>query len=427
MKCVKGLLKYKANKLPDFTLDIVFRILTNFFSKKQITEFEELLKRSSVKKKSPQVSFPASEKEQLNSNAERKSEFNAKIELLITFASERLQSIKFIELLLYLGEICISRGELETASQIFDRTLVQVEKFPSLENIAAYSMLALGEVFSRQAHWDKSISSINQAKKLFDKHKDLRGLAKCNNLLGTIYGDRGNFKKARNSFESSLNFLNPRTDSALIGMVEMNLGILSNMQGKHDEALFYYQRALIKYDKLKDMRRISQLRHNMGMLHAQKGEYQAALKEFDGSIAIAIKADYLPDLALSYLSKAFVYAQLDDLPLAQAFADKSMDICYKINDRLSIADLYKIKGIIERKLKHYDMAESYFMTSLRINSELGNPLNQAETLFELGILYIEVKMKQKAVKQLKSALTLFKKMETAFMVKKINDLLLTIN
>ena len=425
--CVKNFHLYKAKKLLNSTLDIIFNILSNFFSKKQITEFEELLKKSSGKEKSPQSYFPTSDKEQLNSDAGQKSIFKANIELLITFASEKLDSIKFIELLLYLGETCISRGELDTASQIFERTLASVEEFPSLENIAAYSMLALGEVFSRQAQWEKSISNINLAKKLFNKHKDLRGIAKCNNLLGTIYGDRGNFKKARSSFENSLTFLNPRTDAALIGMVEMNLGILSNMQGKHDEALFFYQRAIIKYDKLKDMRRISQLRHNLGMLHAQKGEYEEALKEFDGSIAIAMKADYLPDLALSYLSKAFVYSQLDDFPLAIAFADKSMDICYKINDRLSIADLYKVKGIVERKLKHYDMAENYFMTSLRINSELGNPLNQAETLFELGILYIEVKMKQKAVKQLKSALSLFKKMETSFMVNKINKLLATLD
>ena len=425
--CVKNFHLYKAKKLLNSTLDIIFNILSNFFSKKQITEFEELLKKSSGKEKSSQSYFPTSDKEQLNSDAGQKSIFKANIELLITFASEKLDSIKFIELLLYLGETCISRGELDTASQIFERTLASVEEFPSLENIAAYSMLALGEVFSRQAQWEKSISNINLAKKLFNKHKDLRGIAKCNNLLGTIYGDRGNFKKARSSFENSLTFLNPRTDAALIGMVEMNLGILSNMQGKHDEALFFYQRAIIKYDKLKDMRRISQLRHNLGMLHAQKGEYEEALKEFDGSIAIAMKADYLPDLALSYLSKAFVYSQLDVFPLAIAFADKSMDICYKINDRLSIADLYKVKGIVERKLTHYDMAENYFMTSLRINSELGNPLNQAETLFELGILYIEVKMKQKAVKQLKSALSLFKKMETSFMVNKINELLATLD
>ena len=410
--------------MPDLNLDIINKILISFFSKKHIYEFEDLLKKSSVKTK--YRSIPQTEKAQLSSIKGQKSTFNSIIELLITFSYENLSQPKFIEMLLYLGEICIFRGELEVAGQIFERILTVIGKYSKLENIAAYSLLSLGEIYSRQAQWEKSISHINQARKLFETQKDIRGISKCNNLLGTIYGDMGKLKKARNCFENSLTFLNPLTDAGLIGTVEMNIGILCNMQGNHDEALFFYQRALIKNDKVKDMRRISQLRHNMGMLLVQKGEYETALSEFDASISIAIKANYLPDLALSYLSKSFIYSQLNDFPLAIAFADKSLDICYKLNDRLSIADIYKVKGIVERKLKHYDTAESYFRTSLRINAELGNPLNQAETLFELGILYLEEKMKQKAVKQLKSALSLFKKMETEFMVKRIKELLLTI-
>ncbi len=413
--------------MSDITLDIIQRILVNYFDKSQITEFKEVLKRASQSAKKTPRSIASPEKEQLNTKLIGDDVFLSQVDLLITFANERLQSSKLIEFLLFLGETCIAHGELNVSCRIYDNILSIVNKDKALENIAAHSLLALGEIYSRQALWEKSIDHINSAKRLFNRQKDLRGIAKCNNLLGTIYGDRGNIRKAQSCFENSLTFLDLKKDIALIGMVETNLGILNNIQGNHNEAHTFYQRALVKYSQLKDSRRICQLRHNMGMLQTQKGEFESALAEFDASIAIAIKASYLPDLALSYLSKAYIYAQMNDFPLAMAFADKSMDICHKINDRLSIADLYKIKGIVERKLKHYDLAKSYLLTSLRINIELENPLNQAESLYEMGILNLETDMKEEAAENLQSALVYFKKMRANFMVEKVKELLSVIS
>ena len=409
--------------MSESTLNIINKILGNYFDKIQIAEFQELLSKSLQAKNKFKSSAKSSNKEQLNSIIIREGSFLANVDLLITYANDKLSKQKFIELLLFLGESCISFGELYLACQIYNRILTTVGNEITFTNIAAHSLLALGEIYSRQAQWEESIKHVNKAKILFNKQKDLKGTAKCNNLLGTIYGDRGLVKKAKISFENSLTFLNPKSDIALVGMVETNLGILNTIHGEYDKALSFYQRALINYNQLKDLRRICQLRHNIGMLRTEKNEFDAALSEFDASIEIAIKAGYLPDLAVSYLSKAYIYTQLNDFPLATAFADKSLDISYKIKDRLSIADLYKIRGIIERKLKHYELAKSYFLTSIRINIELENILNQAESLFELGILYLEIGKIQEAKRKLKSALSNFKKIEAKQLVKKVNHLL----
>ena len=66
--------------------------------------------------------------------------------------------------------------------------------------------------------------------------KDNRGIAVCENFMGTIYGERGNIKKAKDHFEMSLSLLNPAKDKSLFGMLEINLGIINNIQGNYDEA-----------------------------------------------------------------------------------------------------------------------------------------------------------------------------------------------
>ena len=404
-------------------VNIIDKLLQSYFEPDQIAEYKKILSLNSVPKRPFKTSLNKPTKNQLDSEIAPSQNYHSNINFLITFAESKLGRQKFIELLLYLGEISISQGELGTGSEIYNHVLNLIKDDTKQENVAAHSLLAMGDIASRQAEWEKSIAYINKAKKLFEKQKDYKGSFRCENLLGTIAGDRGDLKKANKHFEKSFTYLRQKKDDALIGMLEINLGILNNIQGDYDSAFMYYQRALIKFEQLQNFRRITEVRHNLGMLFTEKQEYQAALAEFDLSISSALQAGYLPTLALSYLGKAFIYTQQEDYPLANAFADKAMEICFKLNDRLSIADIYKIKGIIERKVKNYKGAENYLLSSLRINEELENVLNLAETSYELGLLYLDTRKEDEANKHLKFALDYYKKQKASTMVNKIQQLL----
>ena len=73
--------------------------------------------------------------------------------------------------------------------------------------INAHAYLALGELYSRQAQWSLSFYNIKKSKTLFEKQNDFNGAAKCENLLGTIYGDLGYLKNARAHFEKGLSLI----------------------------------------------------------------------------------------------------------------------------------------------------------------------------------------------------------------------------
>src|SRR5664280_1459982 len=181
----------------------------------------------------------------------------AQIDLLITYAENKLSQNKLIQFLITLGETVKSSGEYDAALSIFDSLVRSTGNESKLSNIKINCYLAIADIYEKQAYWKESLLLVKKAKNAFRSQKDNKGIAFCENFLGTIYGERGNIKKAKSHFEKSLSLLNPAKDKALIGILEINLGILNNMQENFDEAFTYFQRALVRFEQTHDINRIA--------------------------------------------------------------------------------------------------------------------------------------------------------------------------
>ena len=400
-----------------FILQKIEKILVQYFSTDEIAEIKKILS-SSDKKQLASTRNVIKKDKKVDS---RVFLSRAQIDLLITYAENKLSQNKLIQFLIIFGEAVKNRGEYDAAVSIFNSLLNTTGNESKLSDIKINCYLAIADIYEKQAYWKESLILVKKAKAAFKLKKDNKGIAYCENFLGTIYGERGNIKKAKSYFEMSLSLLNPAKDKALYGMLEINLGILNNMQGNFDEAFTCFRRALMIFEQTYDLNRIAELRHNIGMLFTQKGDYNSALAEFDESIALSMELGFLSKLGIAYLSKAFIFTQLKDYPLASVFANKAMEICSKLNDRLSMADIYKIQGIIERNQSNYKLSENYFLTSLRLNQELSNDLNKAETLYELGKLYVDMNQRNMGLEVFKSSLEYFRNINSSSMVSRLKQ------
>jgi tetratricopeptide (TPR) repeat protein len=388
---------------------LIEEVLKNFFTEVEAEEFN----------KSYLAEGPASDlveklddqnlKKQFDVDLEKGLKHRAQVDLLITFAENKLDQEKFINLLLYLGQSTLTGGEFATSLDIYEKLAHFSEKVPEMKNIAANAYLRIGEIYSRQAQWDLSISYLGKADVIFKDENDAKGNAECENLMGTIFGDKGELDRAVEHFEKTLKILEDNPDNALQGMIEINLGIIHNIQSKYDDALSYFRRALINFEKVGNIQRITEVRQDMGMMYTKKKDYSSAISEFDLALQAAVSVNYLPSVAIIFLSKSYVYTQLMDYDLADAFAEKAMEVAYKLNDKLTIAEVYKIKGIIQRNKENYSTAENFLLTSLRLN--------------DLGILYNLKDDKEKSQKYFTDALVYYRKINADEEVNVIEDLL----
>ncbi len=321
-------------------------------------------------------------KEQLQID-NQESKDRVRIDRIITFSEKRLKPEKFHKFLNEIANICLSEGKLDLASEIFRKVI----KLANDDNTKAESLLGLADLFSRRTKWSKSLESIKSAKSLFKLTANYRGLAKSENILGTIYGELGDIIEAKKHLLTSLSLINSNEDKELAANVYSNIGIIYNIQGHTSDSLNHLNRALNIYNETGNHKNAAGVSLNIGIVNLDSGNYEAALGALDKAIETAKIGHFISTLCISYHVKAQILIKMNDFHYAQEFAGKALEISHNLDDRLTVADIYKVKGIIERSLGNYTAAETHLLNSLRINQSMNNEMNIAETSFELGLLY----------------------------------------
>jgi len=337
----------------------------------------------------------------------------------ISFAENNLCKNDCHKFLLELSRIFTECNKMAAAEDVLTNLIDKV----SSDYLKAELLAALADIFIRKSKWDISIALINQAKDIYANSNDNLGIAKCENLLGTSYGERGELLISKNHFTNGLKLLSENPDEKLSAELETNLAIIENTCGDFAKAKEHFYNALNKFEKIDDPKRIAELRHNVGMLFLEQKEYKQAINEFENAIALSLKENYSTVLGVSYLGKADALLSLNDNERALEYCYKAMDIAIKIEDKLTIADVYKVIGTIERNQKHYDSADKYLNISLRLNDELENRLNTAETSFEYGILSDKNGNDSEKTDRLKKALEYYSEVKAAEKVAMIEEML----
>ena len=342
-----------------------------------------------------------------------------RVDRIITFSEKKLQNHKFCKFLIELARICLAEGKLDLANEIFRKA----NRMTNDDLIKAESFLGLAGVFSKRANWSRSIEMISQAKYLYKSLDNYKGMAKCENLLGTVYGELGDILKAKKYLLSSLSFIKSDDDVELAAILYTNLGIVYHIQEESTSSLNYLEKALKLYQTLGKAKNTAEVNLNIGLVNFDNGNYDEAIKSFDAAINIAKEGEYLSVLCLLYLAKAEVLLTQKNFYYASEFANKALEISHDADDKLTIADIYKVKGIVARELNDFEASETYLLNSLRINKSFNNELNAAETSFELGVLYEKMHDQKSKMSHLERSKDYYTDIGASDKVKKIEQFL----
>ena len=411
------------NLLKENSEKLFKELLNRFFNEEEVLELRGLTEGNSFRSINPSFKINGKDKRQIETKFKKGSRLGLDTDRIILYAKEKLESKKFIELLLGIGKLALDEGEGELSLEILERGINESKQNPEAAEFLAEANLLIADVYKKKTKWALSFKHLKKSSAIYRQTGNVNGEAKCLNMLGTVYGELGNFKRARSSFEESLELISRTNDNEAEGMIEINLGITNGISGDYEKSRYYFAKALKKFERGGDYRRLAEIYNNLGMLDYKADMLKPALKEFDKSINLCIEINYMPLLGLSFLGKAITYIKLHNLPMAAIFTDKALDICNKVKDRLSVADIYKVKGIIEGELGEFKKSENLLKTSLMMNIELGNKLNEAETCVELGRLYDKVKDRKKSTEWFMKAIAYYRGQGSKEKIREIEQLI----
>jgi len=330
------------------------------------------------------------------------------VDKVLTLCGKLITEENYCNLMLDLSQLMLFAGEVSYSLEIAENLLSRLHSTGRYAEIKAEANLMISKIYWSQAYWDDCNYFITEAMKIFDSIESEAGIAKCENMLGTLHGEKGEFDEAQLHLERALKHLRGEDSLSTKAMIQTNLGVINTIRGNFEKAVWNYKNASERFEELKDVRRLARVYHNLGMLYTQMEKYDDALDEFNKCITISKDMSYLSNCAVAYIGKAYIYTKQNNSALAEAYTDKAMEIAHKINDTLSIADIYKIKGMIQNEMDNFQLSEEMFENSIRLNKDLESKLNKAESSVELGRLLEKAKKEDEAKPYLDYANKFFK-------------------
>jgi tetratricopeptide (TPR) repeat protein len=373
-------------------------LINNYISDDQVKEFFKSLDDDITLNTQKDSLISEPDKSQVEYQLPKGIKYRQLVDKALTHCEKLLPDDKYFKLLLDLSQLMLFAGEVPFSLELAENLLIKLNHLNKYDAITAETNLMISKIYWAQAYWDESLQYISEAMNIFQSLESKTGIAKCENMLGTVYGEKGEFDRAQKHFVNALIYLKEEDDVLSHAMVLTNLGIINTIQGDFEKAIWNYKNSVERYVMLKDTRRLSRTYHNIGMLYTRMEKYDSALDEFNKCITLSLENDYLSNCAVAYIGKAFIYTKLKNAALADAYTNKAMEIAYKINDTLSIADIYKIKGMIHNDLENFSLSEEFFEDSIRLNKDIDSKLNEAESSAEMSKLLHSSKRDEEAEK-----------------------------
>ena len=373
--------KKKINIITD-----IKQLLNTYLNESDAKDFVRILEEDISLQPVQELKISESEKMQIEYEPPKGIKYRITVDKVITFCEKILSEEKYFNLKLDCSQLMFFAGEISYSLEIAEDLLNKLLSNGKYANILAEVNLMISKIYWSQAYWDECNNYISEAMNIFRSINSEPGISKCENMLGTLYGEKGEFDNAENHLNKALTHLSSDDDLSVRAMIFTNLVIINTIKENYEKAIWNYKNAVEIFNKLKDVKRLSRVYHNIGMLYSRMENFDAALDEFNKCITVSIKNDYLSNCAVAYMGKAFIYAKLKNPALADAYTDKAMEIAYKLNDTLSIADIYKIKGMIQNDMNNFELSEELFENSIRLNKDIESKLNEAESCAQLGEL-----------------------------------------
>ncbi len=293
----------------------------------------------------------------------------------------------------------------------------------------AYRLQSEGEASYRRNGWDAAITTLQQARILYQQLGDSQGEAYAINIMGLAFSDKGQYDRALALLEEALaiseviNFI-PGQDAALGNIANVyqrrgdfeqaleyvqrslvlsrqwgnvasegvnlgNLGFIYDELGQYAKALEYLQRALDISRQVGDRGTEGTLLNNIGLSYDDQGQHDKALEYLQQALMIRRQLETPADEGATLSNLGVVYTNQGKLELALEHFQAALVLSQQMGDPFAENTILNNIALVYSSQEKGEQALEYYQRSLVISRKIGDRAGIGTTLNNLGLLYGE--------------------------------------
>jgi putative nucleotidyltransferase with HDIG domain len=173
----------------------------------------------------------------------------------------------------------------------------------------------------------------------------------------------------------------------------------------------HYHRSLTAFTKSGHERGQAIAYHNLGMISADKAEWDDADDFFRQATDRAEEQGDQHLRALCLLNHCEVFIARQNYTSAKEHAENALQVLTQIGDQAGQSAAYRFLGTIYRETGKRTLAEARLRQSLDLSRAACSPLDQAEALWELALLFQDQGRSAETLKTLNESRCLFQRLD----------------
>lgn len=227
-------------------------------------------------------------------------------------------------------------------------------------------------------------TAATKAARGFKDEGDMRSLAQCYELLGSLAEKRGNVDVARDWIGFALDSWTAVGDELRTSECHAKHGHLSYVLGDREQAAQQFQLAIEIDEALDHKNKVSAGLRRLGLMAEEEQKYKLADKLYNDAADICRELEDDIGLSRSLHSLGRLHERMGSYVEAFNFHRQSLELKEGLGDRLGMATSYHHLGNTYFFTREYEQAKACYGQALEIEDEVGDHQGRASTLQQLG-------------------------------------------
>ncbi|HJU91156.1 MAG TPA: HD domain-containing phosphohydrolase [Gemmatimonadaceae bacterium] len=298
---------------------------------------------------------------------------------------------------------------LGNRNQARERYEAAIRRLPRSGHAADASALLrwVGRSFMEEAALDVAHDCFEVALVVAQLASDRSAAAHAMNNMAATAQQSGDLDTAEQHYRAALRDAMVAKEHRLVAMIQQNLGTIANIRGDMLDALRYYRASLATYHELGLSGHAAALLNNLGMLLTDLGRWRAAERTFGEAHRISSDRGDVGVQLMVEVNRAELWIERRRFELARSACMSALDLARRIGDTRITGEVYKHLGVIARETGSFDESADHFSRATTAAETRRDPLLEAETARERGVLHWRQERGPETLRELSRAHRLF--------------------